>query len=891
MDASWLKGRAADPKIAIDPTNPNRVFVAVLGHPYGPNQERGIFRSLDGGKTFEKVLYKDENTGGDDVEIDPSDPNTIYATLWASREGPWENASWQTTKGGIFKSTDGGTTWHQLTNGLTDSLVQAHIAIAPSNPNIVYTVIGTTQPNEYGTGIGMALYRSNNKGETWQRISDDGRPEARIGGGDLPEIAVDPKNAETIYTASIVVWKSIDGAKTWTGIRGAPGGDDYQNLWINPTNPDILLITGDQGATITVNGGNTWSSWYNQPSAQLYHVSADNDFPYNVYSGQQESGSVGIASRGNDGQITFREWHPVGAEEYGYVVPDPLNSDIVYGGKLTRYNKKTAQVQDIDPEAIKSGKYRFVRTAPIVFSPIDPHILYYAGNVLFKTTNGGDNWSVISPDLTRKSYDVPASIGVYTTDKMKAMPPRGVIYTVAPSPKDINTIWCGSNDGLIKVTHDGGTTWNDVTPPELTSWSKVSILDAGHFDAQTVYAAVNRIRCDDMHPYIYRTHDGGKTWLKIITGLPDNPINTVREDPKQKGLLFAGSETAVYVSLDDGDHWLPLRLNMPASSIRDLIVKDDDIVVATHGRAFWILDDITPLRQLVGQGINAEATLFKPENAIRARWDMNPDTPLPPDEPAGQNPPDGAIIDYYLKNNSNNEVTLEILDAAGNSIRKYSSNDKPYEIPAVDIPLYWIRPQQILSAAAGPHRFMWDMHYTPLEGPPSFPIAAVYKNTVPDPTSPWVMPGNYKVKLTVNGKAYTQTFTVQIDPRVKTPVAGLQQQSDLSLLCYNGRKTCLKALKEISDFRAALQKQLTGEQGVKADTLKKLDSLAEQLANKPAANKQGFDNLNNNFTDLFGSLQAADVAPTTQTIEAVKQTQSELEALQKKWEALKRITF
>jgi hypothetical protein len=474
---------------------------------------------------------------------------------------------------------------------------------------------------------------------------------------------------------------------------------------------------------------------------------------------------------------------------------------------------------------------------------------------------------------------------------MKTMAPRGVIYAVAPSPKDINTIWCGSNDGLIEVTHDGGKNWNDVTPPELTSWSKVSIIDAGHFDVQTVYAAVNRIRCDDMHPYIYRSHDGGKTWQKIITGVPDDPINTVREDPKQKGLLFAGSETAVYVSFDDGGHWQPLRLNMPASSIRDLIVKDDDIVVATHGRAFWILDDITPLRQLVNPGLTAEATLFKPEKAMRVRWDMNPDTPLPPDEPAGQNPPDGAIIDYYLKNSSNNEVTLEILDAAGNSIRKYSSNDKPCAIPAVDIPLYWVRPQQILSAAAGPHRFMWDMHYTPLEGPPSFPIAAVYKNTAPDPTSPWVMPGNYTIKLTVNGKAYTQTLTVQMDPRVKTPIAGLQQQSDLSLLCYNGRKTCLKILKEISDLRTVLQKQLAGEQGGKADTLKKLDSEAEQLANKPQKDKQSFDKLNNDFTDLFGNLQAADVSPTTQTIGAVKRTQSELESLQKEWEALKRIKF
>jgi photosystem II stability/assembly factor-like uncharacterized protein len=861
------------PKIAIDKNNPERIFVAVLGHPYGPNEERGIFRSLDGGKTFEKILYVDENTGGDDVEIDPSDVNTIYATLWASREGPWENASWQSTKGGIFKSTDGGKTWHQLKQGLPDNLVQAHIAIAPSNPNIIYTAMAATEQNEYGTGSGMGMYRSEDKGETWQKISDDGRPEARIGGGDLPEIAVDPQNAETIYSASIVLWKSLDGAKTWTGIRGAPGGDDYQNLWINPNNPDILLVTSDQGAIITVNDGDSWSSWYNQPSAQLYHVGVDNNFPYNVYSGQQESGSVGIASRGNDGEITFREWHPVGAEEYGYVVPDPLNNDIIYGGKLTKYNKKTGQVQDVAPEAISSGKYRFVRTAPIVFSPIDNKTLFYAGNVLFKTTNGGNNWSVISPDLTRKNYDVPKSIGIYTTEEMKNMKSHGVIYSVAPSSKDINTIWCGTNDGLIQITHDGGNTWNDITPPELTSWSKVSIIDAGHFDDQTAYVAVNRIRCDDMHPYIYRTHNGGKTWQKIVTGLGDDPVNTVREDPKQKGLLFAGSETTIYVSFDDGDHWQSLRLNMPASSMRDLIIKDDDIIVATHGRAFWILDDITPLRQLAKADMNADVTLFKPQNAFRVRWDMNTDTPLPPDEPAGQNPPDGAIIDYYLKNNSANEITLEIFDASGIRVRKYSSNDTPYEIPKVNVPLFWLRPQQTLSCKSGFHRFMWDMHYDPLDLPPTFPISAIFENTVPDATSPWIMPGNYTIKLTVNNKIYTQTFTVKIDPRVNTSIAGLQKQHDLSLQCYNGRKMCMQILNEIKSAQGKIKKRLENKKTNETDALKIMD---EQ--------EQNFNKLNDDFASLFSSLQNADTTPTLQITEAVKRAQIDLETLEKKWE-------
>ncbi len=869
------------PKIAVDPQNPNRIFVAVLGHPYGPNQERGIYRSLDGGNSFQKVFYIDETTGGDDVDIDPSDPNTIYATMWQSQEGPWENAKWEGTKGGIFKSTDGGSTWHQLKNGLSDSLVQAHIAIAPSNPNKLYLVIGTTKENEYGTGTGMDMYQSNDKGEHWEKISGDGRPEARIGGGDAPVIEVDPTDANTIYSASIVFWKSTDGGKSWTALRGAPGGDDYQNVWINPNNPNIMLVTGDQGALVTVNGGSSWSSWYNQPSAQLYHVSADNAFPYNVYSGQQESGSVGIATRGNDGEINFRDWHPVGAEEYGYVAPDPLNSNIVYGGKITKYNKLTGQVQNVSPEVLRTGKYRFVRTAPVLFSPVDSTSLFFAGNVLFKTKDGGDHWAIISPDLTRKTYDhLPESIGIYTAEAKQTLKQRGVIYTVAPSYKDINTIWCGTDDGLIQVTHDGGTTWSDVTPPELTAWSKVSIIDAGHFDNQTAYAAINRIRCDDVHPYIYRTHDGGKNWQKITTGLPDEPINVVREDAKQKGLLFAGSETSTYVSFDDGEHWQSLRLNMPASSIRDLTIKNDDIIVASHGRGFWILDDINPLRGIVDVNKNADAVLFKPANVYRVRWDMNTDTPLPPDEPAGQNPPDGAIIDYYVKNNSTNEVTLEIIDAKGNLMRKYSSNDTAYKIPEVNVPLYWIRPQQILSAKSGEHRFIWDLHYTPLNEGISFPMTAVYMNTAPQITSPWVMPGTYTVQLTLNGTNYKQPITIVMDPRVKTPLPTLQQQFMLSLQCYNGQKACMQLLKEIGDFRNSLQKQSNSTK------IMKLDSAAALLQNNPAKNSISVAKLNADFATLSGVLQEADVTPTQRTTDAVQQSEKNLQTLEEKWKQL-----
>ncbi len=869
------------PKIAVDPQNPDRIFVAVLGHPYGPNEERGIYRSLDGGTSFQKVFYIDETTGGDDVDIDPSDPNTIYATMWQSQEGPWENAKWEGTKGGIFKSTDGGNNWHQLKKGLSDSLVQAHIAIAPSNPNKLYLVICTTEENEYGTGTGMDMYLSNDKGEHWQRISDDGRPEARIGGGDAPVIEVDPKDANTLYSASIVFWKSTDGGKSWRGLRGAPGGDDYQNVWINPINPDIMLVTGDQGALVTVNGGNSWSSWYNQPTAQLYHVSADNAFPYNVYSGQQESGSVGIATRGNDGEINFRDWHPVGAEEYGYVAPDPLHANIVYGGKITRYNKLTGQVQNVSPEVLRTGKYRFIRTAPMLFSPVDSTILYFAGNVLFTTNNGGNTWNIISPDLTRKTYDqLPESIGMYTAEAKQTLRQRGVIYTVAPSYKDVHTIWCGTDDGLIQITHDGGKIWKDVTPPELTAWSKVSIIDAGHFDNQTAYAAVNRFRCDDMHPYLYRTHDGGKSWQKITTGLPDEPINVVREDAKQQGLLFAGSETCTYVSFDDGEHWQSLRLDMPASSIRDLMIKNDDLVVASHGRGFWILDDVNPLRGIVSINKNKDAVLYKPANVYRVRWDMNTDTPLPPDEPAGQNPPDGAIIDYYLSNNATNEVTLQITDAKGNVVRRYSVNDTAYKMPDVNVPLYWIRPQQILSAKKGAHRFIWDLHYTPLAEGILFPMTAVYMNTPPQITSPWVMPGTYTVQITVNGTAYKQSLTVVMDPRVKTPLPALQQQLALSLQCYNGQKTCMQLLREIADFRTVVKNKSRS-----ADIMK-IDSAAALLQNNPEKNAFSFTKLNGEFATLTGVLQEADVAPMPRTVEAVQQVEKNLQTLQEEWKKL-----
>lgn len=812
--------------IAVDAQNENRIFVAALGHPYGPNKERGVYRSLDGGKTFQQVLFINENTGAVQVAIDPNNPNIIIADIWAARQGPWENGAWNGVESGLFKSEDGGNTWRKLTKGLPttteDGLGRIGFTIAPSNSKRMYATVDAEKKG--------GIYRSDDGGESWYILTEDGRLWGR--GSDFAEVKVDPKNQDIVYSANVVTWKSVDGGKSWTGIKGAPGGDDYHRIWINPNNPNIIALGLDQGGTITVNGGETWSSWYNQATAQFYHVSTDNAFPYNVYGGQQESGSVGIASRSNDGNITFREWHPVGVEEYGYVAADPLDPNIIYGGKVTKYDKRTGQVQNISPVPVRDGKVRFIRTAPVLFSPVDQKTLYFAGNIIFKTTDGGNSWTTISPDLTRATYDIPSSVGIFTDEKMKNMPRRGVVYALAPSNKNINTIWAGTDDGLVHITRNGGLNWKDITPTGVTSWSKVSQIDASHFDDNTAYVAVNRIRCDDMKPHIYRTHDGGASWKEVVNGLPNEPINTVREDPVRKGLLYAGSENAVYVSFDDGEHWQTLRQNMPCTSIRDLVVKDDDLVIGTHGRSFWIMDNISSLRQLNTTAQTSTNILFKPQKAVRVRWNMNTDTPLPPEEPAGQNPPDGAMIEFFLGEKANS-VELEILDQNGKLVRKYSSNDTMYKIPDVNIPLYWIRPQQLLSTNAGMQRFLWDFHYQPLSESPSYPIAAVKNNTVPDPTSPWAMPGTYTVRLKVNGQVQEQKMNLVMDPRVKTSLKDLQRQHDLSTICYEGKKlTAGKNLSLYRKFNALFEVVSTSDMAPTSQTEKAIMQAQEGLSKK-----------------------------------------------------------
>ncbi len=812
------------PQLAVDPKNAERIFVAVAGHPYGPNEERGIYRSIDGGKTFQKVLYRDENIGASDVQIDPSNPEIVYAALWESREGPWENGVFNGNGGGIFKSIDGGKTWHQLNKGLPDSIVQANLAIAPGAPRTLFAAVKTKAIAK--------LYRSDDGGESWHGTTDDPRPGLGIGGGDLPAVRFDPKNPQIVYSASVVCWKSTDGGKSWHGWRGAPGGDDYQNIWINPSNPDVIVLGSDQGAIVTVNGGKSWSSWYNQSTAQLYHVSADSSFPYRLYSGQQESGSVGIKSRGDDGEITFRDWRPVAAEEYGYVVADPLDPDMIIGGKLTRFDRRTGQAQNILPVPVQTEDFRTIRTEPVVFSPLDPHLLFFAGNTLWQTRDSGDHWNKISPDLSRPNYQLPVNIGKYKEDATKQAHRRGVIYAVAPSPLDANRIWCGTDDGLIHLTTDGGKTWSNVTPPRIFAWHKISLIEAGHFDANTAYAAVNTLRIDDLTPHIFATHDSGKTWTEIVNGIPAGQIiNAVREDPERKSLLFAASEKGVYVSFDDGANWESLRLNLPATSVRDLIVKGDDLVVATHGRGFWILDNITPLRQLDRPSPRSNTTLFKPQTALRVRANMNTDTPLPPDEPAGENPPDGAMIDYFLSKDATGPVTIEIKDGKGQLVRKYSSADAPAQAnpKRLRIPNYWIRPPQSVSTKAGMHRFLWDMHYPPIAGvEPDFPISATYRNTAPRATSPWVAPGHYTVTATVDSKTFSQPLTIAMDPRVKASAADLQEQFDLSWRLYQLRSTLAPIGKNFDDISEELTK-LKARVAERADLTQKLEAFAQLL--------------------------------------------------------------
>jgi photosystem II stability/assembly factor-like uncharacterized protein len=926
--------------IDVDRTNPNRLFVAALGHPYGPNQERGIFRSTDGGKSFQKVLYRNEYTSGNDVRIDPRNPNTIYATLWEQQEGFRESAGFGGTSGGIFKSTDGGNTWKPIGDGLPAGVIQANLAIAPSNPAVIYAMVAAATPgNPHSTTGTVGFYKSTDSGAHWylavngpagsanaQLRKPDPRPLVRIGGGDLPTITVDPQNENVVYSSSTVLWRTDNGGLTWSAVRGSPGGDDYQKTWINPHNSNIIFAVADQGAVVSANHGVSWSNWYTQPTAAMYHVSTDNAFPYRVCGGQQDAGSACVSSRSKDGEITFHDWHPVNIQEYGIAAADPADPDMVFGSMRTDvslYDRNTGQTTYVGPSAEQRGTEfnRNVRTMPINWSPVDPNVLFYTSNVVWKSVDRAHSWTRISPDLARQTWAVPPSAGKYASSVTPS--PQGAITALSPSSRDVNIIWAGTDDGNIQVTMDGGAKWTNVTPPQIQPWTRIFNIEAGHFDNGTAYAAANTLRIDDMNPHFWRTHDGGRTWTEINTGIaPGAVANSIREDPHEKGLLYASTDTQVWVSFDDGDHWQSLRLNMPAISVRDIEVKDDstclcsDLIAGTHGRGFWILDNVTPLRQAVEARAASAAYLYRPAPAVRVRFATNDPTPWPPEVPAGENPPYGGVLDYYLARDVTGPVKLEILDASGRVVRSYASTDSiASPDPALDpvaynelcqrdprapdcaLPLYWPALPLVISTRAGMHRVSWDLHYDPVPtadgrqaGRSS--VGAVPYRTYPSVNTPWAPPGEYTVRLTVNGRSYTQPLTLHLDPRVKTAAAGLQQLATLSRDMYYGAVAAHDAYTQAR----ALVSRLGSVQGSAAATLK---AQIESLAPAPAATSANagrrtapdtqptLESASNALLAAAMAMQGADVTPTAEQVAACSRAKEAAGMVLARWEKLR----
>jgi hypothetical protein len=606
-------------------------------------------------------------------------------------------------------------------------------------------------------------------------------------------VTTDPKDPSVIYVMNTAMYRSADAGKTWAAIKGAPGGDDYHQLWIDPTDPARMIVGSDQGAVVSLDRAATWSSWYNQSTAQLYHVAPDYRFPYWVTGAQQDSGAIGTPTRSPRDAITWRDWAGLCAGgESGYTAPDPLHPEILFGGTVSRCNVITGETVNVSPERGMAEPARHTWTLPLVFSAADPRALYYSNQFLFKTTNGGESWSTISPDLTREDPGVPPNLDEATAADAPAGKRRGVIYTIAPSPLRAQTIWAGTDDGYIHVTTDDGRTWKNVTPPALTAWSKVVMIDASHFDANAAYAAVDRHRLEDNEPYAYRTRNGGQSWEPVSRGLTTGVyMQTIKEDPKRRGLLYAGTELGVFVSFNDGDDWQPLQLNLPAVSVRDLAVKDDDLIIATHGRGFWVLDAITALRQASEQVAGSRAFLYRPADAVAMPAPDENGTPIPRDEAYAENPPYGALIDYYLRTPSTGPVTIEIVDPAGETIRRFSSDDA---VPALNpdtlsIVPSWVAAPPRLSAGAGMHRFVWDLRPGQPAGGRSQGaggergVAAGRGGTGGGRGAAAgtggggggfgrgggasALPGAYTVKLTVEGASYTQPLVLLRDPRAK----------------------------------------------------------------------------------------------------------------------------
>ena len=761
-------------RILVDPRNADIVFVAALGHAYGANAERGVYRSNDGGGSWKKVLFKNDDVGAIDLAFEPQDSRTVYATLWNTRRPPWSIYPPAYGPGsGIFKSVDGGDNWQQLNGGLPSERVgRIGIAVAPTNSKLLYAIVDAKEGG---------LYRSSDGGASWQKTSGDRRIWGR--GWYFGNVVVDPKDAETLYVSNTSLYRSTDGGKNWTAIRGAPGGDDYHQLWIYPDDPKRMVLASDQGTIISEDGATTWSSWYNQPTAQLYHVAADYRFPYWATGAQQDSGAVGVPERSGHTEISTHDWSGICAgDEAGYTAPDPLHPEILFGDNVTRCNVITGELRNVSPELSRKGPFRRTWTLPLVFSEADPRALYFSNQFLFKTLDGGNSWEQISPDLTREDPGVPSNLNEATAADAPLSKRRGVIYTIAPSPisSRADLIWIGTDDGYVQKTEDGGKSWQNVTPKELTSWSKIVMMQASHFDAAEGYAAVDRHRLEDNEPYIYRTRDAGKTWQRVTNGLPAGVyMQTVKEDPEHKGLLFAGTELGVYVSFNDGDDWQSLQLNLPPVSMRDLAIHGDDLIVATHGRGFWVLDDITALRQISDKVKESDAFLFEPAAAVRMHPGTDYASPMPRDEALAENPPVGAMIDYYLKSAATSALVIEIVDGKGEVARRYSSEDKAAAVKpeTLQFPAFWRPAPQPVSTAAGMHRWIWDLHYTQVPG--STHLAG--DEFVVAPRGVIALPRTYTVRMTVGGKSYSEPLSIKMDPRIKASAAELQKQFDAAI--------------------------------------------------------------------------------------------------------------
>jgi photosystem II stability/assembly factor-like uncharacterized protein len=871
-------------KVIVHPANPDVAFVAALGHAYGANTERGIFRTRDGGKTWEKVLYLDDRTGGIDVVFDPHNPHVLFAAMWEGYRTPWMLNSGG-DKDGLYRSADDGTTWKRVEgNGMPEgTLGRIGVAVSGADSNVVYALIEAAKGG---------LYRSDDGGVNWTLINDDHRFRQRA--WYFTHVWADPKNASTVYIANTGLFRSIDGGKSFERLP-APHGD-HHGLWIDPNNPNRLINGNDGGATISVDGGKNWTTQANQPTAQFYHVAADNDFLYRIYGSQQDNSSVGIRTRSDRGFIDRADWDPVGGGESGYIAVDPRDSNIVYGDDegpiFTRFDRRTGQVQNIqewpvDPDghAAVGEKYRFTWTMPIVISSHNPDVIYHTSQFVFRSSDSGRSWTTISPDLTRNDKSKQQDSGGPITKDQATVEYYDVIFSLAESPKQDGVLWAGTDDGLVQLTRDAGKTWANVTPKEIPEWSMVSLIEASPFDSATAYIAVDAHKLDNFKPYIFKTSDFGKTWAKIVTGLPDNSyVHAVREDPARKGLLYAGTETGIYVSFDDGSHWQSLQLNLPTTPVHDMIVHGNDLAVATHGRAFWVLDDLGPLRQVSASVAAEDAHLFTPSRATRSRIGHANRRRYS----IGENPPDGAILYYYLKEEPKEPVKLEFLDAQGKVIRKFTSAEKKKEAGSDE----WERDEEVehIPAKASLNRFAWNLRYelpTKISG-------AVYDSG--DPTGPLVLPGQYQARLTVAGKSSTVAFEVKLDPRVTASPEDLRKQFDLVLKMRDRQDELNKAILAIRDLRPqlqALEKRLGSGADAKAmvssssDLRKKLAAVEEELIqvnSKASEDELNYPTkLNSRLGYLQQAVDSADAAPTPAEEAVFAELDKQLEPQLIKW--------